>query len=280
MNKVLPFSNTQTPKTRVVIFGSFHRGYNILHEMLRDEELMKHIDIVGVATDDPQQPYVSAKKRVWRHPHDKVDEMKIELLAQNNKIPVYKGRIKPPAKPLKDPKKQAEAEKEAEHFRKMLKEEWKPDIIYMGTFGQQIDETIINTPPLGMFNLHPSDEEPWPSCVGPQPFEEIFKKHEEDARRGRNAVIVLHHVNEEFDNGDMACCSEKIPVPYEDMKDMELGEKVVYMHRHTSPAAGRLAVNHLRSQIGLALKPALKIEKKGPVQRRQDDGQASGYQMG
>jgi methionyl-tRNA formyltransferase len=246
-------SESHHEKTRVVVFGSFHRGYHILKNLLNDPQLMQHVEIVGVVTDDPAKNYTNAKNRVWQYSQNEDDKYMVEKLADAHGIPVYKGRVKPPDPPLKDPAKQEKAAGEAEAFRTMLKEEWKPDIIYMGTFGQRIDKEIFSIPPMGMYNMHPSDEEEWPSCTGPNPFEQLFEKHRADSSKGKNAIIVLHEVDELFDNGQKAACSERIAVPYEQMKHMSEGDKVLLMHKITSPHAGMLANSHLRSQIDIPL---------------------------
>jgi methionyl-tRNA formyltransferase len=84
------------PKTRVAVFGSFYRGYHILSNLLSDPELMKRIEIVGVATDDPAQKYTSAAKRVWQYAHTQQEENMVAELAGRNGIPVFKGKVKSP----------------------------------------------------------------------------------------------------------------------------------------------------------------------------------------
>lgn len=234
------------PKIRVAVFGSFYRGYSILNNLLEDPELANRIEIVGVATDDPTKPGVSAKKRVWKYPHTEHEEKMVEELAAKHRIPVYKGKVK------------------TKEFYDILQNQWKPDIVYMGTFGQLLDETIINTPKRGIYNMHPSDGVNWPSCVGPNPFEQMFET------RKPFCAIALHKANTKFDDGEFAAFSERIPIPYDDMEHMTLGEKVTHMHRVTSPYAGELANAHLRSEIGMELAKqqdfyANKFDKKAPT---------------
>jgi methionyl-tRNA formyltransferase len=221
--------NKPTQKTRVAVFGSFYRGYHILNNLLNDPELAKRIEIVGVATDDPTKPGVSAKKRVWQYPHTEQEEQMVEELAKKHGIPVYKGKVK------------------TQEFYDLLKNDWKPDIVYMGTFGQLLDEAIINTPKHGIYNMHPSDGVNWPSCVGPNPFEQMFET------KKPFCSITLHKANPRFDDGEFTAFSQRIPIPYDDMEHMTLGEKVVHMHQLTSPFAGELANAHLRSEIGMSL---------------------------
>ena len=242
-------ANDNDKKTRVVIFGSFYRGYHILSNLLNDKELMKRIEIVGVATDDPKSKWVSAGKRVWQYPHTDQEETLVEDLAKKHGIPVYKGRVKP----LKDKVPTPDDIEKPREFYDILKNDWKPDIIYMGTFGQLLDSTIINTPPMGIFNAHPADGVNWPSCVGPNPFEQMLEA------KNKFCAIALHSANEEFDNGTLACFSEKICIPYKALENLPLGEQVVHMHRITSPYAGRMINSHLRSQIGMPLEKAPEI---------------------
>src|SRR5687768_18599446 len=77
-------------KTRVVVFGSFYRGYHILKNLLEDSELQKRIEIVGVATDDPSKSFTSPSKRVWQYTHSQQEEHMMEELAARHGIPVYK----------------------------------------------------------------------------------------------------------------------------------------------------------------------------------------------
>jgi methionyl-tRNA formyltransferase len=55
-------------KVRIVMLGSFYRGYYLLNELLFGE-ISQFIEIVGVATDDPKNTFISADKRVWQYPH-------------------------------------------------------------------------------------------------------------------------------------------------------------------------------------------------------------------
>lgn len=227
MNWAAPSEN----KTRVVVFGSFYRGYHILKNLLSDKELMKRIEIVGVATDDPHQSYVSPQKRVWQYPHTEQEEQMVEKLAEKHGIPVFKGKVK------------------SKEFYDIIENDWKPDIAYMGTFGQLLNNRIIDASANGIYNCHPSDGENWPSCVGPDPFEQIFESGK------RFCGITLHQTNDKFDDGELTCFSERIPVPYEFMEDQEMhiGERVIHMHRLTSPHAGQLVNAHLRSQLDMPL---------------------------
>ncbi len=45
-------------RLRVAVFGSFYRGFYVLHELL-EGVIKDRIQVVGVATDDPTQSYVA-----------------------------------------------------------------------------------------------------------------------------------------------------------------------------------------------------------------------------
>jgi hypothetical protein len=45
------------PRTRVAVFGSYMGGYHVLKELLAGP-LADRVAVVGVATDDPTQPFI------------------------------------------------------------------------------------------------------------------------------------------------------------------------------------------------------------------------------
>ena len=59
-------------KPRLVVFGSFYRGFFVLSELLQGH-IAHEITVVGVATDDPSKSFVSPHKRVWLHAPDFCD---------------------------------------------------------------------------------------------------------------------------------------------------------------------------------------------------------------
>ena len=72
--RILPhLPSSEARKTRVAVFGSFLGGYHVLSELIFGE-LARRVQVVGIATDDPTQPYTNAKVRLWRHPHTAEDE--------------------------------------------------------------------------------------------------------------------------------------------------------------------------------------------------------------
>src|SRR5882672_2661669 len=122
---------------RVAVFGSFLGGYHVLSELLFGE-LADRVTVVGVATDDPTQPYTNAKVRLWKYPHTSDDEILVRRFAAAQKLPVFTGRVKSP------------------EFCEMLAHEWRPDLCLMATFGQKIPNHLIALPQLGFFNFHHS----------------------------------------------------------------------------------------------------------------------------
>src|SRR5262245_36255299 len=61
-------------KVRVAVFGSFMGGYHLLRELLLGPLTLRTM-VVGVATDDPHQPFTHARKRLWKYPHTRDDEL-------------------------------------------------------------------------------------------------------------------------------------------------------------------------------------------------------------
>ena len=74
----LPSPHART--TRAAVFGSFMGGYHVLSELIFGE-LASRVQVVGIATDDPTQPYTNAKVRLWRHPHTPEDETLVRRFA-------------------------------------------------------------------------------------------------------------------------------------------------------------------------------------------------------
>jgi len=131
------------PRTRVAVFGSFHGGFHVLSELL-EPPLAELVSVVGVATDDPAQPFVHADVRLWKYPHTEAEEQMVRELAESSGLPIYTGRVKAP------------------EFERMFVEEWKPNLCLMATFGQLISKRIFQVPQLGFFNFHHSDVMPHP----------------------------------------------------------------------------------------------------------------------
>lgn len=175
------------PKTRVAVFGSFHGGYHVLRQLLR-EPLASYVTVVGVATDDPKQPFTHADVRLWRHIHTKAEEEWVAKMAREHGIPVYRGRVKTP------------------EFEQMFTEEWTPDLCLMATFGQLIPKRLFQIPRLGFFNFHHSDTT-WPSYPGPDPIGGMIR----DGKT--HVVITMHEVSEVLDGGRFVAHSPRVPLP-------------------------------------------------------------------
>lgn len=198
---------------RVAVFGSFHRGYHVLHALLAGE-LAGRVEVVGVATDDPDQAFVSPGKRVWQYPHSAAERSMVARLADEHCVAVWKGRVKTP------------------EFYALFEQQWRPDVVVMATFGQKIDARLFGFPRLGFFNLHPCLDDGWPSrYVGGNPFRKLL----DDG--SPYCVIAMHQVDDGFDTGPLLAFSERIAVPP--------GAGVVDLHKLTAPVAARLAVREL-----------------------------------
>jgi methionyl-tRNA formyltransferase len=205
------------PKIRVVVFGSFYRGFYVLNELLSGD-ICDKVVVVGVATDNASESFVSPGKRVWQYPHELADQTLVGRLADKSGIPVFNGRVKTP------------------EFYDLIETQWKPDLCIMATFGQKINDRLFNAPPLGFFNLHPCIDDGWPSrYVGGNPFQALLDD-------GKNYTqIAMHRVDENFDTGELIAYSEKLFIPEH--------TNVVDLHKITSPAAGRLAAREIEKII-------------------------------
>ena len=213
-------SQNAAPRARVAVFGSFYRGFHVLGKLLEDD-LRHKVEVVGVATDDPSQSFVSPGKRVWQYPHTQDEREMVQKLAHSNGIDVYSGRVKTP------------------EFYDLMDQAWKPDLCIMATFGQKINATLHQKPPLGFFNLHPCIDDHWPSrYVGGNPFQALM-----DAGK-TYAVVAMHHVDDGFDTGALVAYSEKIAIPP--------NASVVDMHKLTSPFAAKLAAAEIEKIVDRA----------------------------
>lgn len=196
--------NDSESRARVVILGSFMGGYHVLSELIFGE-LSNRVQVVGIATDDPTQPYTNAKVRLWRHPHTPEDETLVRRFAASLDIPVFTGRVKSP------------------EFHELMTKGWRPDLCVMATFGQKIPKHIIEVPRLGFFNFHHSGPT-WPSYPGPDPIGDM-------QRDGLSRlVLTMHRVNERIDDGEFFARSHSIAIPP--------GINAIEMHRITWPHMG------------------------------------------
>lgn len=166
---------------RVALFGSWVFGYLVLDTLARYQlRYPGKLSLVGLVTDDPLNPdaKISLKKRIWHLldlPYRVVNETTILESALSNGIPAYTGEVK------------------VESFRRLLAA-WRPDAILVCVFGQVIDARIIELPPMGIYNFHPSDLASGVGA-GPAPYDDLAAR---DAPTGKWTV---HHVTEEVDGG-------------------------------------------------------------------------------
>lgn len=203
------------------MFGSFYRGLHVLQTLLQGE-LSNRITVVGVATDDPSQVFVSPHKRVWQYPHTQEEEVMVRRCAEDAGIEVYQGRVK------------------SAEFYEIYENRWRPDLCIMATFGQRIDSRLHQFPRLGFYNLHPCCiDDTWPSrYVGGNPFDAL-------RRDGHHqAVIALHHVDDGFDTGALVTYSEPI--------DMPAHASVIDLHRLTAPVAAALVTREIGKMLDQA----------------------------
>jgi methionyl-tRNA formyltransferase len=201
---------------KVALFGSYYRGLCVLEELLKvqAEGIVK---VVGVATDNPDKTFVSPHKRLWQYPHTQNEKTMVADLARAGNLPVYSERIK------------------TFKFYDIFENQWKPDICYMATFGQLVDNRLFKYPRFGFYNLHPSGDKSWPSYVGGNPFQMMLNNGDD------YCVISLHEVDEKFDNGKLINTTERIYFP----RDISVPE----LHKLTSPKAGILVSEHLKKVL-------------------------------
>ena len=196
--------NDSESRARVVVLGSFLGGYHVLSELIFGE-ISSRVQVVGIATDDPTQPYTNAKVRLWRHSHTPEDETLARRFAASLDIPVFTGRVKSP------------------EFHELMTQDWKPDLCLMATFGQKIPKHVIELPRMGFFNFHHSGPT-WPSYPGPDPIGDM-------QRDGlSHLVLTMHRVNELIDDGEFFARSHPVAIPP--------GINALEMHRITWPQMG------------------------------------------
>lgn len=205
------------PLVRIAVFGSFHRGFHVLSELLKGP-LAQRVRVVGVATDDVGSDHISRARRVWAYPHTKAEEVMVEQLALSHGIVPYKDRIK------------------TEAFYRLYEEQWKPDLCIAATFGQRIDARLFAPPRLGFYNLHPCIDDGWPShYAGPNPFQALLDNGSD------HVLIAMHEVDDGFDTGRLLALSDKIYVP--------IGATVVDLHKLTSPMAAKFFARELGKML-------------------------------
>jgi len=203
------------PKIRVAVFGSFMGGYHVLQELLFGP-LARRVTVVGVATDDPTQPFTHPSVRLWKYAHSRDDELLVPRFATAQGLPVFTGRVK------------------SSEFFELFMDDWRPSLCLMATFGQKIPTALINYPSLGFYNFHHGGDT-WPSYPGPDPIAAMVR----DGRT--HLVLTIHKVTDVIDGGEFVARSHRIPIPE--------GINAVGMHRITWTQMGPF----IRREVGAML---------------------------
>jgi len=206
---IQPAASENTDKTndglRIVLFGSWEFGYLVLETLKEYEHRFPgKLNLVGLVTDNPLNPdaKISLKKRIWNFinlPSRVFDETFIIESGLSHGIPVYTGEIK------------------VESFYRIM-EQWNPDAILVCVFGQIINSYIINLPPYGIYNFHPSDLIK-NQGAGPAPYEDLV------IRNAGTTVWSVHHVSEEIDSGHIV--GQSPPVNVRNKKGILPGNSLV-----------------------------------------------------
>jgi methionyl-tRNA formyltransferase len=191
-------------KVRVAVFGSFLGGYHVLKELLGDA-LQHYVEIVGVATDDPTQPFTHPQVRLWKYPHTRNDEILVPHFAAEQGIPVWTGRVK------------------SEAFQDLFIRSWSPKLCLMATYGQKIPRPIFTVPKFGFYNFHHSDIT-WPSYAGPDPIAGMIRDKKTEV------VLTMHEVTDVIDGGCFIARSQRLPLPPD--------VNAIQLHRLTWPTMG------------------------------------------
>ncbi len=145
---ILPAPDETAAKTdqglRIMMIASMGVGLRAFRTAVAYERRFpERINLVGLATDDAanDDARISLKKRLW---HFLNDEQRLQVETHTVEtalafgIPVYTGEVK------------------VDWFRNRLAQ-WRPDVIMVCGFGQILDESIMQMPPNGIYNFHPSD---------------------------------------------------------------------------------------------------------------------------
>ncbi len=196
-------------------------GYHVLTELLYGS-LADRIQLVGVATDDPSQPFTNAKVRLWKYAHTIEDEFLVRRFAAVRGLPVFTGRVKSP------------------EFHELLVTKWRPDLCLMATFGQKIPKHLIDMPRFGFFNFHHSGPT-WPSYPGPDPIAAM-------QRDGlREVFLTIHRVSEIIDDGELFARSYPVA--------LAPTANAIQVHRTTWPQMHRFIADSVTRILNIAGAP-------------------------
>jgi len=220
-------TKSDAPRTRVAVFGSFMGGYHVLQELLAGD-LADRVLVVGVASDDPSQPFTHADVRLWKYPHARDEELLVPRFAAEHGLRPFTGRVR------------------TSEFYNLFLEEWRPELCLMATFGQKIPDALINYPRLGFHNFHHSGDT-WPSYPGPDPIAAMVR----DGRT--HLVLTIHKVTAVIDGGEFVARSHPVAIPQ--------GINAVEMHRITWPQMGPF----IRREVGAMLDAANRVPANAPM---------------
>jgi folate-dependent phosphoribosylglycinamide formyltransferase PurN len=201
---VLPAPGENPDKTdaglRLVVFASFEHGY-LAFETAKayERRYTDKLNLVALVTDDPANAdaKIGVRKRIWKL-LDEDQRLDVETATVESAltfgVPVYTGEVK------------------VDGFRQRLAA-YRPDAIIVCGFGQVIDTFIIELPPCGIYNFHPSDLAHGHGA-GLAPYEDLA------AADARTTVWTVHHVSQAVDAGAIVgwsppvniCDADALPV--------------------------------------------------------------------
>src|SRR5262249_22190256 len=177
---------------RLVMFASYEFGYLALDAVKAyARRFPGRLQLVGLATDDPMnaEARIGLKKRIWKHV-SREEVVAIETAVVEAALgvgaPAFTGEIKTAG------------------FHAVL-DPWRPDASMSCVFGQVIDATIIERPPYGIYNFHPTDLAHG-FGAGPTPAEDLA------AAGMMSTVWTIHHVIEAVDAGGVVAVSPHINI--------------------------------------------------------------------
>ena len=269
---------------RVFVLGSFYRGFNLINALSSQQTLdddlayansmqdvlmlqnfhqgvvRPYVQLVGVATDkvmtdeemaaSGEKGFIGRDKRIWRYPEAMEKRMLVsdqvrDLNARGANITLYNGRVKTP---------------EFNEFVKGLN----PDIAFMGTFGQIVDQERIDLFPAGIFNFHPIGDMQWthPLDAGPQPFEAMLARDALDCR------LAMHVTNTKQDDGPLMGLSNPVPIPE--------GSTPPELHRLSSPYVREPLTRHLEQVF---YRMALHLKNTPQARRALENHQPGLYEV-
>jgi len=242
----------QAGSLRLVLFTSSDPGKVMVEAVLAyARKFPGSLELVGVATDHPVDPNakISLKKRFWKfasQPLRLLQESEVVDSVISAGIEVYTGEVK------------------CDGFRKKILKKWQPDVIISNIFGQICDTEIIDTPPEGTYNFHPSDLLNGIGA-GPLPWEDM-------ERLGMSRTVwSVHQMTEGIDQGKVV--GQSPPIEVGDASGIIPQSRMLYLER----IAKHLSWTASRFLSGLVERH--RAGAKGPIDEIQLDGHLSKQQL-